>query len=198
VHTNTLDTVIGPEKIVRKKKEYLIPCVYHFYKEPMQIVQGKGQYLHDHEGRQYLDCYSGVSVVNAGHCHPYIVDRICEQALDYAGRHQKELLLRQWFGGQRRGRAVGAASYGPQQNAGSAPWPARANQAGNEPDRPILLAHRSDARRRCRARGKPILLSVSAGSVSRLLRDRVRARNRESYNDGHVRARGLRNPVHLR
>jgi len=80
VHTNTLDTVIGPEKIVRKKKEYLIPCVYHFYKEPMQIVQGKGQYLYDHEGRQYLDCYSGVSVVNAGHCHPYIVDRICEQA----------------------------------------------------------------------------------------------------------------------
>jgi len=80
VHTNTLDTVIGPEKIVRKKKEYLIPCVYHFYKEPMQIVQGKGQYLYDHEGRQYLDCYSGVSVVSAGHCHPYIVDRICEQA----------------------------------------------------------------------------------------------------------------------
>ncbi|RJP25710.1 MAG: aspartate aminotransferase family protein [Candidatus Abyssobacteria bacterium SURF_5] len=45
----------------------------------MQLVRGKGQYLFDHTGKQYLDCYSGVSVVNAGHCHPYIVDRICEQ-----------------------------------------------------------------------------------------------------------------------
>jgi 4-aminobutyrate aminotransferase-like enzyme len=80
VHVNALETLIGPGEIVRKKKEYMIPCVYHFYKDPMQIVQGKGQYLYDHEGRQYLDCYSGVSVVAAGHCHPHIVDRICEQA----------------------------------------------------------------------------------------------------------------------
>lgn len=80
VHTGALETVIGPDEIVRKKKEYLIPCVYHFYKEPMQIVRGKGQYLYDHEDKQYLDCYSGVSVAGAGHCHPYIVDRICEQA----------------------------------------------------------------------------------------------------------------------
>ncbi len=79
MHTNALETAIGPDEIVRKKKEYLIPCVYHFYDEPMQIVRGKGQYLYDHDGRQYLDCYSGVSVAGAGHCHPYIVDRICEQ-----------------------------------------------------------------------------------------------------------------------
>lgn len=80
MHINAIETIIGPPEIVRKKKEYMIPCVYHFYEEPMQIVQGKGAYLYDHEGRQYLDCYSGVSVVGAGHCHPYIVDRICEQA----------------------------------------------------------------------------------------------------------------------
>jgi len=80
VHANALETAIGPDEILRKKKEYLIPCVYHFYDDPMQIVRGEGQYLYDHEGRQYLDCYSGVSVAGAGHCHPYIVDRICEQA----------------------------------------------------------------------------------------------------------------------
>jgi len=79
VHTNALETSIGPDEILRKKKEYMIPCTYHFYKEPMQIVGGKGQYLYDHEGRRYLDCYSGVSVVAAGHCHPYIVERVCEQ-----------------------------------------------------------------------------------------------------------------------
>lgn len=79
MYANTLDTAIGPDEIIRKKKEYLMPCLHHFYTEPMQIVRGGGQYLYDHEGRQYLDCYSGVSVVNAGHCHPHIVGRICEQ-----------------------------------------------------------------------------------------------------------------------
>ncbi len=69
----------GPEEILRKKKEYLIPCLYHFYQKPVQFVRGEGQYLYDHEGKRYLDFFSGVSVVNAGHCHPRITERICEQ-----------------------------------------------------------------------------------------------------------------------
>lgn len=70
----------GPEEILRKKHQYLIPCVYHFYAEPMQIVRGEMQYLYDHAGRRYLDCFAGVSVVNCGHCHPDIVKAVCEQA----------------------------------------------------------------------------------------------------------------------
>ncbi len=70
----------GPEEILRKKHQYLIPCVYHFYAEPMQIVRGEMQYLFDHAGRRYLDCFAGVSVVNCGHCHPDIVKAVCEQA----------------------------------------------------------------------------------------------------------------------
>ncbi|MDR7868709.1 MAG: aspartate aminotransferase family protein [Sporomusaceae bacterium] len=70
----------GPEEILRKKHQYLIPCVYHFYAEPMQIVRGEMQYLFDHTGRRYLDCFAGVSVVNCGHCHPDIVKAVCEQA----------------------------------------------------------------------------------------------------------------------
>ena len=70
---------IGPDAILKKKQEYLIPCVYHFYKKPMQIVKGEMQYLYDHTGKQYLDFYGGVSVMNAGHCNPEIVEKICEQ-----------------------------------------------------------------------------------------------------------------------
>ncbi|HWR43807.1 aspartate aminotransferase family protein [Sporomusa sp.] len=70
---------IGPEEVVRKKKEYIIPCVYHFYAEPMQLVKGEMQYLYDHTGKQYLDCFAGVSVVNCGHCHPEITKAICDQ-----------------------------------------------------------------------------------------------------------------------
>jgi len=35
--------------------------------------------LYDHTGKQYLDFYGGVSVMNAGHCNPEIVEKICEQ-----------------------------------------------------------------------------------------------------------------------
>jgi len=70
---------IGPAEILRKKQEYLIPCVYHFYQDPAQIVRGEMQYLYDHSGRKYTDFFSGVSVVNCGHCNPAITAAICEQ-----------------------------------------------------------------------------------------------------------------------
>jgi 4-aminobutyrate aminotransferase-like enzyme len=72
-------TYIGPEEILRKKKEYLIPCVYHFYSQPMQLVRGEMQYLFDHTGKKYLDCFAGVSVINCGHCNPAITKAVCEQ-----------------------------------------------------------------------------------------------------------------------
>jgi 4-aminobutyrate aminotransferase-like enzyme len=71
---------LGAEKLLEKKREYLIPCVYHFFERPPQMVRGSGQYLWDSEGRQYLDFFAGVSVVNCGHCHPEIVAALCEQA----------------------------------------------------------------------------------------------------------------------
>ncbi len=70
---------IGPEAIIKKKKEYMIPCVYHFYQEPMQLVKGQGKYLYDHKGKKYLDLFGGVSVMNCGHCHPDITEAICKQ-----------------------------------------------------------------------------------------------------------------------
>ena len=70
---------IGPEEILRKKKEYMIPCVYHFFQEPMQLVRGSMQHLYDQNGKEYLDCFAGVSVVNCGHCNPEITKEICKQ-----------------------------------------------------------------------------------------------------------------------
>ncbi len=73
------NSYLGPEEIIRKKKEFLIPCVYHFYKKPMQIVRGDMQYVYDHTGKRYVDCYAGVSVVGAGHCNPDITEKTCDQ-----------------------------------------------------------------------------------------------------------------------
>ncbi len=68
------------EELLRLKRRHLIPCVYHFYQRPMVLERGEGCYLYDTAGRRYLDAYSGVGVVNCGHCHPEIVQRTREQA----------------------------------------------------------------------------------------------------------------------
>jgi len=73
------DNFFGPDKIIEGKRKYLIPCVYHFYKNPPQLVRGEMQYLYDHRGGKYLDFYAGVSVVNAGHCNPDIAEVTCAQ-----------------------------------------------------------------------------------------------------------------------
>jgi acetylornithine/N-succinyldiaminopimelate aminotransferase len=52
---------------------------------PVEFVRGEGSRLWDSEGREYLDLFSGLSVHNAGHCHPAIVAAIAEQAATIAG-----------------------------------------------------------------------------------------------------------------
>lgn len=74
-----MDKYIGPEAILEKKKKYIMPCLAHFYKDPREFVKGRMQYLYDSEGRKYLDCYAGVSVMNCGHCNPEITEKVVEQ-----------------------------------------------------------------------------------------------------------------------
>ena len=75
----SLEKPIGPEAILEKKKKYIMPCLAHFYKEPRQFVKGEMQYLFDSEGRKYLDCFAGVSVINCGHCTPEINAEVVKQ-----------------------------------------------------------------------------------------------------------------------
>jgi acetylornithine/N-succinyldiaminopimelate aminotransferase len=48
-------------------------------------VRGEGCTLWDSEGREYIDFFAGLSVHNAGHCHPRIVAAITEQTARLAG-----------------------------------------------------------------------------------------------------------------
>lgn len=45
----------------------------------MLLERGRGAYLYDDTGKKYLDAYSGVGVVNCGHCHPTIVRAAARQ-----------------------------------------------------------------------------------------------------------------------
>ena len=55
------------------RKAAVSPALFHYYKEPIMIVEGKGQYLFDETGRRYLDGFAGIVTVSVGHCHPKVV-----------------------------------------------------------------------------------------------------------------------------
>ena len=51
----------------------------------VEFVRGEGTRLWDSQGKEYLDFFAGLSVHNAGHCHPRIVAAITEQAARFNG-----------------------------------------------------------------------------------------------------------------
>jgi predicted acetylornithine/succinylornithine family transaminase len=56
-----------------------------YARAPVEFVRGEGERLWDSQGNEYLDFFAGLSVHNAGHCHPQIVAAINEQAGRFAG-----------------------------------------------------------------------------------------------------------------
>ena len=57
---------------IQKYKEYVMTG---FMKSvvPIVIEKASGAVVTDVNGREYLDCFAGISVVNAGHCNPHVI-----------------------------------------------------------------------------------------------------------------------------
>ncbi len=69
--------------IVEKYGRYMITsCVKRL--EPLALQSGVGARVKDADGNEYIDCFSGISVVNAGHCNPRVVE---------AAKHQLDQLI---------------------------------------------------------------------------------------------------------
>jgi 4-aminobutyrate aminotransferase-like enzyme len=66
--------------MLEKQKEYLFPAVITYYSEPLVLARGKGLFLYDNEGREYLDFFGGILTVIAGHCNDRITDALVDQA----------------------------------------------------------------------------------------------------------------------
>jgi alanine-glyoxylate transaminase/(R)-3-amino-2-methylpropionate-pyruvate transaminase len=75
----------GPsaDDLLQRRKQVLNPGIILYYKKPMMLVEGKGQYVFDEKGRRYLDALGGIVTISVGHCHPHVVE---------AGRKQNEIL----------------------------------------------------------------------------------------------------------
>ncbi|MEO8616005.1 MAG: aminotransferase class III-fold pyridoxal phosphate-dependent enzyme [Luteolibacter sp.] len=63
----------SPDEILALRKEFVNPAIFHYYKKPITIVEGKAQYLFDETGRRYLDGFGGIVTVSVGHCHPEVL-----------------------------------------------------------------------------------------------------------------------------
>jgi acetylornithine/N-succinyldiaminopimelate aminotransferase len=59
------------------EREAVMPT---YARNPVEFVRGRGTRLWDSEGNEYLDFLAGISVTQIGHCHPALVEAVCEQA----------------------------------------------------------------------------------------------------------------------
>lgn len=59
--------------VLRLRQAHVNPALFHYYAEPLMLIEGRGQYVYDEAGRRYLDAFAGIVTVSVGHCHPHVV-----------------------------------------------------------------------------------------------------------------------------
>ena len=65
------------QELLAASSKYLANTYARF---PIALVRGRGVYLWDSDGKEYLDFVGGIAVDALGHCHPKMVAAIREQA----------------------------------------------------------------------------------------------------------------------
>src|SRR3954466_6193702 len=65
----------GPsaDEVLAKRKQFMNPAIFLYYKKPIMVVEGSMQYVWDETGKRYLDGLGGIVTVSVGHCHPHVV-----------------------------------------------------------------------------------------------------------------------------
>ncbi len=65
----------GPsaDEVLAMRQAHISPGIFTYYKKPLMIVEGKGPWLFDENGRRYLDGFAGIVTVSVGHCHPHVI-----------------------------------------------------------------------------------------------------------------------------
>ena len=84
-----------------------------YARAPVEFVRGEGARLWDADGSEYLDFFAGLSVHNAGHCHPRIVAAIREQAATLAAAARTSIYSRARDAAVRAARRAPASAARP-------------------------------------------------------------------------------------
>jgi ornithine--oxo-acid transaminase len=75
--TSTISTTTNAQSYIDLEYE---KAAHNYHPLPVVLSEGKGLYVKDVDGKQYLDFLSAISAVNQGHCHPRIIEVLQEQA----------------------------------------------------------------------------------------------------------------------
>ena len=51
-----------------------------YRRQPLVLVEGKGMFVRDIQGKKYMDFVGGIAVCALGHCHPVVTKAISDQA----------------------------------------------------------------------------------------------------------------------
>lgn len=84
--TTALDVDVQTAKAARlaakaRGEAYFHPNLVPTHKrQPISFTHGQGVWLHDEDGRQYIDLLAGIAVDSLGHAHPRLVEAIATQA----------------------------------------------------------------------------------------------------------------------
>lgn len=66
-------------RLTERREEVLGGSYRLFYRKPVHLVRGEGQYLWDADGQKYLDMYNNVASI--GHAHPAVAEAVNAQML---------------------------------------------------------------------------------------------------------------------
>jgi len=69
---------VSHETTIAKYKEYVTTSFVAAI-EPVVVERAQGATIWDADGTEYIDCFAGISVVNAGHRHPRVIAAVREQ-----------------------------------------------------------------------------------------------------------------------
>jgi alanine-glyoxylate transaminase/(R)-3-amino-2-methylpropionate-pyruvate transaminase len=61
------------------RAKHVLPLPGPMYAKPIQLVEGRMQFLYDENGKEYLDGFAGVATVSIGHSHPHFVKALKAQ-----------------------------------------------------------------------------------------------------------------------
>lgn len=68
------------EDLLKRHKTVMPSWISLFYEEPIELVSGKGCWVTDSEGVEYLDFFGGILTTMTGHAVPEVVEAIQSQA----------------------------------------------------------------------------------------------------------------------
>ena len=72
------DTELTSTELIERDHAIVAAAIYRY--TDIAFQRGEGVYLYDFEGHKYLDFVAGIATMNVGHCHPAVVEAICDQA----------------------------------------------------------------------------------------------------------------------